>query len=638
MIFKTNEIPLVYIPRSPYHSRFPSLFGKISPIAFNTYHRSSSKKLYGVKKKEYTFKGNQTEEKLGMYSKTGNFYNPFYFNKYKEALRVSSHPALKTKKGFWYDLLLNFQKKSAQYVVGQMVSSPRMQVNADYDYPCVLVALAQPEPREKNIRVWTNFVAMYFVALCNKLAQEQGLNIEMVRRSSFSGVRPSVAECRKSLRISLGLSPRAYHHCVIEALGYLDKLFENTQVFELKLDVYTRVQAVLEKYNRIKSSQVHLKDSLWKSLWANGDCQNRSFASQIFRHEHVVEVIIDDIFLRFGSKPLQDIFLSIDSMQVCFALPLLDYFASLHCDHDRLSSNLVQKELMAFSWSRISKLNDLPFWSMIKDYGLALGADAQEIHLLCDSQNLAELYPHLESWLLHFTFRPRVCESAMDGCGSDSEVEVNLELHDKPQLISSKKLITATGMRAIQLSYAAAKKYLKERFSFDAQKMYYETCVALQEYPIPGETPLKSSVNGKSTVIRFFDINHCNIQHMLVDKKLPQFDPGDRVCILDTTSATTIEIAQHMLQIWYIAPSLRVIILVSSGLKNEQAMSDYNPYGCLRIFAKSKLECDMIYADLKQLEQEAGYKHPLASHLIRKTAKADGFTPTSSEILKKCQS
>ena len=125
---------------------------------------------------------------------------------------------------------------------------------------------------------------------------------------------------------------------------------------------------------------------------------------------------------------------------------------------------------------------------------------------------------------------------------------------------------------------------------------------------------------------------------MLVDKKLPQFDPGDRVCILVTTSATTIEIAQHMLQIWYIAPSLRVIILVSSGLKNEQAMSDYNPYGCLRIFAKSKLECDMIYADLKQLELEAGYKHPLGSHLIRKTAKADGFTPTSSEILKKCQS
>jgi hypothetical protein len=82
----------------------------------------------------------------------------------------------------------------------------------------------------------------------------------------------------------------------------------------------------------------------------------------------------------------------------------------------------------------------------------------------------------------------------------------------------------------------------------------------------------------------------------------------------------------------------QMTITVSSGLKNEQAMSDYNPYGTIRIFARSKDDCSIIYNQLKIFENDAKYKHPKCSHLLRKNAKDAGFTPTNKAILEACQS
>ena len=73
--------------------------------------------------------------------------------------------------------------------------------------------------------------------------------------------------------------------------------------------------------------------------------------------------------------------------------------------------------------------------------------------------------------------------------------------------------------------------------------------------------------------------------------------------------------------------------MVSSGLKNEQAMSDYNPYGCIRIFTRDKKDLKKVYNYLVGFEEEAQYAHPQKSHILRKNAKDAGFTPTNRAIL-----
>ena len=95
--------------------------------------------------------------------------------------------------------------------------------------------------------------------------------------------------------------------------------------------------------------------------------------------------------------------------------------------------------------------------------------------------------------------------------------------------------------------------------------------------------------------------------------------------------------AANIIRIWKNAPKLRVILAVSSGLKNEQAMGDYNPYGTVRIFASSREDCEALYNRLIAFEQFAEYQHPKESHELRKNAKDEGFTPTNDAVIGACK-
>lgn len=640
----STKKPQVILPRSVYHTRFPSFFEKNTDVPFNTYHRSAAKKLQGTKVKEFTFMGNQINEKNGMYPKTGNFNSPFKFDSYKQAVHAQDKPVSETPTALWYDKLLNYQKTSAQWMVTKLKKATNLQVNSDHAYPCILVSINQPLPAEKNIKIWTNFISIYLIAICNKLADEKGLNIELVRRSSFDAVRPSVAECGKSLRISLGMSPKAYHQCVFEGLKYLEKLFENSDVFNVAVDPSGNVKKTLDSYNKKRNANVELKDNLWATLWANGDCKNRSFATQIFRREHVVEVLIDKIYANFGEQKLKTIFNSMDLKKTCFATPMVDFFASLHCDQKALSTHLADTQLIKFSWNNLSCLEEPLFWTMIQEYGKALGANEFEINQLCSSKNLAELYQHLECWLANFTFFPRKYDNVEDGYGSDSDVEEDVDIKEQTRTIVAKKFITATGMRAIQLSFAVAKRFLEDNYNTEAtciqvnaDKMYYETDEAIHAHPIEYALKLDAQDVGPQKRLNFFDLNHCNAQQLSEKKNLVEVARTDRICVLDTTSATTEEMATNILRIWKNAPKLRVILTVSSGLKNEQAMGDYNPYGTIRIFASSREDCEAIYHLLMAFEQLGKYKHPKESHYLRKNAKDDGFTPTNDAVIGACK-
>lgn len=123
----------VYFPRSEFHCRFPSLFTMDDPVRWSSYHRSIYKKIEGTSNSNaYKFQGNQSAITAGMYPKTGNFYNPFHFYRYQQALKPNAQAISTYKDAAWYDYLLTRQKKAAAFVVETIkATDPNFVINCD---------------------------------------------------------------------------------------------------------------------------------------------------------------------------------------------------------------------------------------------------------------------------------------------------------------------------------------------------------------------------------------------------------------------------------------------------------------------------------------------------------------------------
>lgn len=636
-----------YFPRCEYHSRFPGVLAMDKAEVYNTYPRSDRKRLVDIKRSSFHFKGNQAHVMNGMYPKTGNFFNPFHFPAYQNALSPVIREA-KPADATLYNRLLERQKRqSAQVVEALKIQCPDLAINADNRYTCVLVALPKP-PAEKNIKTWTNVVGVIYLAIVNKLAYEKGINIEAHLRASFGTFKPSVAECGDSLRLSLGLVPDAYVDCVKQALVYTQQLFSSndaalmdskrTAIFGLPF-VSKRLANDLVRYNQVKKSRIGLKPTLWQTLWAAGDSKGCSFATQIFRKPHTTEYLIDLIFDALLKAPLATIFGEHSRLKNAFALPFSKLLKCYRLQDNHLTFDLSKAPLKSYQWQREMSINDNEFWEDVRSVCVAWRikpGDLQRIMTAKKTTYLHTLFDHLAS---HFTFAPNAYDDVKDGGGSDSEEEEELALtpHRK-KTMHAKKFITATGMRAIQLSFAVAQKCLENKrvdllkIVFSATKMYYETHEALNRHPIP-VTPSTNLISRRKGHIGFFDLNHCNASQEKDQSLLASVKKNDVIAIVDTTSATTVEMNDILKKLYHQKPKLLAVLFVSSGLKNEQSMSDYNPYGTIRIFGDSKEICQSLYEQLVALEQQAGYTHPKQSHWIRKTAKENGMTPTNSNIL-----
>ncbi|MBL7479927.1 hypothetical protein [Legionella bononiensis] len=634
----------VFLPRSEFHCRYPSLFEMNDSVRWSTYHRSDFKKIEGTTKDQFKFQGNQDSIKTGMYPKTGNFYNPFHFQSYKKALKPVKKATITSEPALWYDRLLEQQKKMAAYVVAQVkTKDPDFLINADNNYTCVLFSLPKPV-REKNPKIWSEFLSVYLIALANTLAYERGINIEMVHRSSFGCLRPSVAECGESVRVNLGLTPKPYADCVIDAIIYLQKIVKNSKAFKIPFKSVALTNT-LNNYNEKKSTKtkpvnICLKDTLWDTLWAPGDSSNKSFASQMFRKSVVKECLVDLIQNACLEKPLDDLFKDTKAFDKAFVEPVKKVLQSIKLNGQSLSVQLDSEDLKSYEWAKAQKVVDDEFWTLAEEMAERLGVTKREIKTLVSKKVTEDFHSCFEAWVANFIFQPGRDNSVKDGNGSDSEDEGELEIKGKPQTVHAKKLITATGMRAIQLIHAVSRKYLHDKYkidplylTFSASQMYYETDEALAAHPIPIDYSHDQNKKRVQTNVGFFDVNHCNTTHDEMEDEIALIDKKDRICAIDVTSATTQEIHETLVRLYERRPNLELILTISSGLKNEQAMGDYNPYGTIRIFSKDRESLDTIYDDLVQLEEQAGYLHPKESHLIRKTAKLAGMTPTNASIL-----
>lgn len=644
LTYNLPEIVDGYLPRCEYHARFPAITVMNEPARFNTYFRSDMKALEEVKVTEAKFQGNQEQVKPMMYPKTGNFYNPFHFENYKELVEPSEETRYERKEAYWYDKLLNQKKDLAKYIVDEVKkSNATIELNADYRYPCVLVEIPKPEGL-KNVSISTELAGVFLIAIVNCLVYERGINIELHRRSSFDHLRPSIAECDQSLRVSLGLIPKAYADCLVEGIVYTQKLMSKTSIFEVAF-VNKSLKDLLDTYNKdIKKKERHVKlqGTLWDTLWSRGDSKGNTFAYQIFRKPIVVEYLIDSIMNECLKDSIDNIFKKTSRLRAAFVTPLINLFDHFELTQQKTLSFVVNEALETYQWEKEECIDDASFWKTVKGFAQAIGVSEEDAQLLVTHKKTTHLHSYFEHMLKEFTFTPIANEAVEDGCGSDSLEEGEFQLdNNKTVELVGKKLITSTGMRAIQLVYAAGKTYLFKEYSadpskitFSAELMYYETKEALKNFAIPLDLDHETTKSKKKHNITFFDLNHCNSGHYNVMKFIQHINKDDVICVVDVTSATTDEMNTMLEKLLTRRKNLEVIVFVSSGLKNEQGMSDYNPYGSVRIFAKGEDSLDLVYKTIKALEEEAGYAHPLESHLIRKTAKYYGMTPTNESILK----
>lgn len=628
--------------RCDYYSRFEAPYTGNDPKHWNTYHRSQKKSLVGVKQKEFTTKSYQNTK----HDKTGCYHNPFFFSEYKDSIRVKKGKNTKKMSNI-YDDLLKYQHQMASYFCDRVKKKQTIaKVNCDNQYPCVLVLFPKPDIASSDTD-WVNWVSILYTAISLKLIDERGLNAEIVRRSGFGHIRPSIAETAPSLRINLGMVPKAYVDALADAVVLTEQLITDSPDVRFGVAIKTdRLKKDMIRYNKAKEKAkqkvaVSCPETLWDALWQRMDSKGHSFVYQIFRNEANVECTINRIFdlLREAKKPLTEILDSEKCMEDCFIAPFKILLQGYQLNNkNQFTINMTLDNLKKKrAWTNEAVLvNDDAFYAILQKLLKAFNASEIPNH---HSLTLAGLHALIEKASRTLFFKPPEQECD-DGYGSDSEEEDEIDLdYDEPVKIFAKKFITATGMRAIQLAVAAAKLCLEALYTlsfkkvlFFASTMYYETEEALKNHAIPLES---TSINQQAKPMKLvmYDLNYCNTTHKRTQTLDAALNNSGPILVLDTTSATTEMLATIIRHVFATQEHITTIIAVSSGLKNEQGGSDINPYGTLRIFSTAEDELDIIYNSLIALDKAINYMHPKESHLLRKLAKALGFTPTNSKII-----
>ena len=113
---------------------------------------------------------------------------------------------------------------------------------------------------------------------------------------------------------------------------------------------------------------------------------------------------------------------------------------------------------------------------------------------------------------------------------------------------------------------------------------------------------------------------------------------------MDHTSSTTEKIRKAIKTVYSVCPNVYAVLLVTSGLKNEQGGADINPYGKLTILSlidgeKDKTLTQYIYDEIKSLTAsdtqrlEIKALLPKTAHDIRRLYKSRGFATTTYSIL-----
>lgn len=569
------------------------------------------------------------------------------------------------QRGDLYDYLLEHRQATCLQITRacEKLNFETIKVGFYHQYPCLMVHIAGDAETSTDAEKegWTQLVISFFVGLINYKARAKGLPIELIRRSSFGFLIPTIAPCTQSFRINVGVIPTDYAEILAECLHILDgvlKVFANKKQYkkeELRLEFPTTGFLSKEQtkiYGDYKGSKLKAEDILEVAhTGITKDETNiiRTGAVQLAATP-VARIQMSAVVFNYLVKTTQE---KADKYQYANAfLKALQWgFGQCYVSGDKLTF-IPPKNVIALEALKIKmacKIADKHFFKAISEkvsfiinrYVAIKGnvldeLDKQVIQDLqgaITKQDITGFYYNLEK-LNEVLFAKIISFNTPqeETYGSDSDIdEDKLQKNIK---IYGKKAIVNHGMMAIMRALEVATATLKKQGSkplyvffhgayYEVEKDFSKLKKALQEH-----TKVAKAKTTVTADIIVHDLNHC----VTTGDEQEEIDVSDfantKIWILDTTS-TTINEQHASVEKFRQTKNSQILFLVSSGLKNEQMGSDKMAYGTIRFFAKDKKILDSLTKSLR------GNKELICGlpHNYRRLMKVLGFVPSNNGIV-----
>ena len=687
-----------YFPRCEYYARFQgtTLFSMIDPKYWDTYFRSTASggkcdryaaKLTGQKISSnpllcYDYKS-KAVPKVG-HTHTGSIKNIFTQEPYSQILLEPQDCTQITKGNKLYDAILKYKNNMCLHIVQKFDGlSKLVQVYHRHEYSCLIIHVDGLHGKS-----FYKALMAHYVAIVNNLAISKSISIELVIRSSFGHNNPTVSDTGdESFRINVGIMPKLYAAKLVEGLKELEKVIDSWKTEIIPDSIANKQKREVAPYNnQIKQANEDTKSkkkkgttsskkilekgvvSIWKGktlievLKSKGNAKgkdakeaNTVIAELMTRQRYYPDLLVDEVMqvLDKAEQPNYAIPLFNMLKKLTYKKNKNVYSVSLKYSDNDFQYNLAKREVKISKASR--KIGDKEFWNIIKkiNHALKISKESTVLQECCNNKDITNLYRALEK-ANHLFVRNSGNQEASNGVGSDSECEITYTENQHKKKFYSSKMIVGTGMKAVMLASCTALYYLTKNDpltqpTINLNYMYFETADAIRFVAntfgrvlkkIP-EKPKVSKKTSKKSDLWCIDLNHChstnfedtkNVLDILTDIEI---DCGNPI-ILDYTSAKSKLVREAIL---LCLQKTSIVLLVNSGLKNEQCGADMNPYGTFRIITKkSEAMIELYDFAIGTLLNNANPDIvPAVSHKIRKSYKEAGFVLRSEEIYKDLQ-
>lgn len=539
-----------------------------------------------------------------------------------------------------------------------------------------------------NIKPLQELLLASFIAYLNKEAERNKIPIEMVLRSSFGHNLPSICQTNQTFRINVGIVPRVYAELIgrtlykvneqFEAISnkptvritfdatFQDKLrYHNTIRLKKKIDTIQRYEnlrnsdayknaekskedfdnlyAEVTRLNKNNKSQktnfvpVFLEDTLvWNIIHKRGDIGGHSVLFNCFRENQSIDWFVNAVMEEIDKENVEG---SAIERALVRLIKFLNYDDTANMSYDVIRNTLLapKKQFPHNNFKDIYS-NDPYFKETLKMLFEAFGYE----------EVLPEvgMYAMLEKVQLDFFSTARGSDIVVGepDHGSDSEFEDEITydhklswdlekpIFEEPQAYSTKiyheKRRVCAGMKAIVVAHYGLLSYLRTKnekaYEKDVKQMYYEVEMGLPAVRVEDIKENKKRAEANSCILHY-DLNYCNAGNLPIiyslKEKIEELRPT--LIVLDYTSATY-KTVNEAIDRCFCYSNIQVIILVNSGLKNDQGGADINPYGEVRVIAREKVTTKNILSYIEKGLSEKD-KLPQKVHELARACKERGI-------------
>lgn len=602
---------------------------------------------------------------------TGLYHPPLdnlaAFKNIQAAAAAQMTPCLSGDSRLYDEHLIN-RHNMCRYIVDKLKpDNTAIKINFFNDYPCIMVFIESPhvnliekiDAKKEVMLGWVEILISFFVGMVNYAAQEKGIDIELVRRSSFGFLSPTIAPCGQSFRLSLGLIPRDYADILIDGLKKLNATL--TKIDEYSIDNTRHVLDVslpqnyflkdirYQKYLESSSRQLAAPkaENILQLVWAKVEKGGKTAAVNLMRTALARDGLASEVYRLLGH--------STTGNNLDYAAVLLNAlrwgFSGVVLTASNKNLTYSRKTEVRFPkiLTKHTEIKDINFFKFIETILVSINASLKSnaltdliqasqtennaaIKKCIDNKTVADIYYYLEMMNeLSFSYSIATYEGhKLDDFGSESETEDVSE--NVEETVYAKKAIVRNGMRAILASLHAGSTHLypdylvenSKKISLFIHGAYYETNNAVK---LIEKFSVEKTISKSKIIV--CDINACvsaakNLQTLSINEL-----SNIKVMVVDVTSATCNQ-QNKSIENFKANKNLEILFLVSSGLKNEQSGKDRNPYGTIRIFTKDKSQLEKALLFIKNTETpiKMGF-----AHHCRRMMKDNGNIPRNNVIL-----